>query len=570
MQCKFSYCGVLLGGLWLAGFPGLSHGQNSIGTIEAANPNLRGDGTLGAAATAAMRGPLPMSEVDIALKQEANHASRESTRPGQMRATGSRVSAESGGTGPRPAMSATIVEEHNFGGLASPPATGDSPINVTGAIGPTRYVQAANDSVRIYGRDNHRNIATAKLNRLAGLDNSVTSFNPQIIWDPTTNRFYYVMDSVVSAGDNKLSFGFSKTPTPNSLSSTDWCQYTYTPADAARFPDYPRLGDSKFFIIIGVNSYKDNAGDPKFVGSDLIAIGKPGAGTACPDPDVLLSKSDTRLDLRDAGGKRVFTPVPSNQVDDNDTGYVLARGALEKKQSNALWFFNVTRNSNDNPVFGSPRRLAVEKYEIPPDAAQPDFAQLLETLDARPTQAVQAINPNRRGVHSFWVQHTIRNAATKLEKVRSIVRWYEIDPVKLKVLRKGDIGTDSPDNFYFNAAISPDRRKDGNISRFGNSFVIEYNVSSRDNGINPRIVAGSSLQGKPLTFLLVQNGVGGYKDTTCREGVCRWADYSSASPDPRPTTPGRGQVWGTNQWSGKFNSSTKTTNFRTRIFAVHP
>jgi hypothetical protein len=569
MKRKFSYCSLLLGALWLTGFSGISHAQNSIGKIQAADPNLQGDGTLGPAAAAAMRGPLPMGDADVMLKRDANRAVRDSIRSGQTRATRPRDPAESGSAGPRPSMTPTIVDEHSFAGLATGPANDDSPVNVAGAIGPTRYIHAANDSVRIYGRDTNQVVATAKLNRLAGNADSVTSFNPQIIWDPTTDRFYYVMDSVFSAGNNTLSFGFSRTSTPNTFSSSDWCQYHYVPTDkrAGTFPDYPRLGDSEHFIIIGVNSYEDSTSNAKFVGSDLIAISKPPAGTNCPNA----LTTGTRLDLRDSANKRVFTPVPANQVDDNPTGFVVARnGTLP---SDKLWFFKVTQDHTTlNPVFGAGRVLTLpDNYDLPPDAAQTNFHQLLETLDARPTQAVQAINPDRSGVHSFWMQHTISNAADE-ENPRSIVRWYEIDPVKPKLLRKGDIGTDSPDNFYFNAAISPDRRKDGNIQRFGNSFVIEYNVSSSVNEINPRIVAGSSFAGNPVKFLLIQDGIDGYKDATCPNDsdVCRWSNYSSASPDPRPTALGRGEIWGTNQYSGGYVSSKGITNFRSWIFGLRP
>lgn len=574
MKRKSSYYGLLLlGALALTGLPGVSHGQDSVGKIEAANPGLQGDGTLGPSAAAAMLGPLPLDEAEATLKRNANRASQDSMRSGPLRPAGSSVTAESGGNGSRPSTMPTIVADHSFAGIGSPPANKGFPANVTGAIGPQKYIQAANDTVRIYGRRNHHVVATGGLNRLAGLANSVKAFNPQIMWDPTTERFYYVTDAVFSAKDNRLAFGFSRTSDPHTLSSSDWCQYTYKPANGSRFPDYPKLGDSRHFIIIGVNSYKPNTVSKRnYVGSDLIAISKP-KGKGCPAAHEFKTKA--LLNLKDTNGDQVFTPVPANQVDDNDTGYVVARGGNAPFAE--FWFFDVTRGGSGIPLFGAARKLDVPLYEVPPDAAQPDFHQSLETLDARPTQAVQAINPRRAGeVHSFWMQHTVKNLAPddNTERVRSVVRWYEINPAPATpvLLQQGRIGSSSPDNFYFNAAISPDRRKDGRIERFGGSFVIGYNVSSRINSINPRIVAGSSVDGDPMTFLLIQNGVDGYKDATCPQNrnTCRWSNYSSASPDPRPTISGRGQVWGTNQFSGQHNSSSDTTNFRSWIFGLHP
>src|SRR5207237_9330350 len=107
-------------------------------------------------------------------------------------------------------------------------------------------------------------------------------------------------------------------------------------------------------------------------------------------------------------------------------------------------------------------------------------------------------------------------------------RWYEIDPEPVipVVLRFGGIGDGR--SFYYNAAISPDRQRDGSIVAFGDSFVIEYNVSGSFSGLSPRIVSGSSLHGGGLTFHLVQSGTGAYQDASCpKDGdTCLWGAYS--------------------------------------------
>jgi hypothetical protein len=371
------------------------------------------------------------------------------------------------------------------------------------------------------------------------------------------------MDSVFSATDNKLSFGFSRTSSPNN-GTTDWCHYTYTPADPVRFPDYPKLGDSRYFIIIGVNSFR-----PAFVGSDLIAISKPPRGSTCP---MEIFKAGTVLNLRDTANNQTFTPVPANQTDSSSTGYVVARnGALP---SNRLWFYNVTRSVTGFPIFGGPRGVTVATYTVPPDANQPPnnppfgYNPLLDTLDARPTQAVQAVNPDR-GTFSFWTQHTIAVGAV------AGVRWYEINPVPAApvILRSANIATGNA--HLFNAAISPDRRVQGRASQFGDSFVINYSVSGST--ISPRIVAGSSFSGGALSFFLVRTGVGPYRDFSCPNAgdpFCRWGDYSGATPDPAPPASrprlDRGAVWGSNQFSGVVNPSAATANWRTWIFNLQP
>lgn len=527
-----------------------AHAQDSAVTITAADPNLQGDGTLSpAAAQAIARGTLRLP-ADEAQKADANRAHDAAVQSGALRAP---TAAELAATGAaaRSLAAPAVVGGHNFAGQSS---VNSSPTDSTGTIGPTRYIQLINSIARIYNRTTNAAIGSGTLNQLANNASSVNSFDPQIIWDPSTNRFYYTMDSVFSSSNHKLAFGFSKTASPNNV-TTDWCHYYVS--YGTPFPDYPKLGDSFYFLIIGVNVF-----NPSFVGSDIVAVSKPAAGTTCPAASTF--KSGKKANLKNTSNQQVFTPVPSNQVDNNATGYVVTRNI--SLPSNKLWFFNVTKSGTGSPLFGSARGVTVASYTSPADATQPTFTQKLDTLDARNTQAVQAINPDRGSVQSFWTQHTIANGSV------GMVRWYEINPAPATpvVLRSGNIA--SSNCFLYNAGISPDRKKNGASVAFGDSFVVEYSVSGSSCNISPRIVAGSSFNGGALAFLLVRNAVGPYRDFTCASSgsTCRWGDYSAATPDPAPTTSGRGEVWGTNAYSGVVNPSTANANGRTQIFALQP
>jgi hypothetical protein len=51
--------------------------------------------------------------------------------------------------------------------------------------------------------------------------------------------------------------------------------------------------------------------------------------------------------------------------------------------------------------------------------------------------------------------------------------------------------------------------------------------------------------------------------------VCRWGDYSGATPDPRvPAAATRGRIWGTNQWN--LMGDPGAAPWRTWNFAVTP
>jgi hypothetical protein len=550
MKSRHLWTGCIASALSLTFAVGLAQAQT---ITSAAHPSGPADGTLGPAASAAMeRGRLLMNDADAAAIDAVTKAAVEAKIDAP-----DTLSPETGGAAAK-ANAPVVVGGHSFAGQS---ATTSSPSDSTGTIGPFSYIQTVNKSVRIYNRSTNAIVATGTLNQLAGNASTVNSFDPQIMWDGQTNRFYYLMDSVFSSTNNKLAFGFSTTSNPTNF-TTNWCKYLFTPGDPARFPDYPKLGDSFWFMIFGVNSFK-----PSFVGSDLIAISKPAAGATCPSAATF--KFGTVQNIKDSGGvNQTFTPVPANQVDTNGIGYVVARnGGLP---STKLWFYSVSRNSSTGvPIFGAARGLTVLSYTVPPAATQPTFSQVIDTLDARPTQAVQAINIDRGSTQSFWVQHTVKNPSAALAEVR----WYEVNPATATptLLRSGRIFSGT--SHFYNAAISPDRRRDGATFAFGDSFVIQYNVSGSNSGLSPRIVAGSSFSGGAMQFLLVRNAVGPYRDFTCPSAgnKCRWGDYSAAAPDPRPTSAaGRGEVWVTNQYSGLASPSTSGANFRTWISAIQP
>ena len=510
-----------------------------------ADPSEQGDGTMSPAARAAIeRGPLPPSADAVAAKAAANAASGAAEQPGSEADL-----APAGGAAQSPSAPVVVRE---FPGQFDPRG---GPSDSTGAIGTTRYVQLVNVLFAIYNRTSSTPLASATLNELAGVAPTVFTADPQILWDPTTSRFYYAMIGVFSATDNRLLFGFSKTPSPSS--AADWCKYTID--YGAEVPDFPKLGDTQHFAVIGVNAFASKGFAIAFRGSDVLAVDKPPAGTACP-PSLT---GVIQRNLLDSGGDPVFTPVPGNQIDTAVNGYVVAQNAL--LPSNRLWIFRVTRRAELPVIDGVGEALVVPSYGIPPDATQSGLTQRLDTLIAQNTQAVLARNPGRSNAFSLWTQHTVANSGV------SAIRWYEINPVGTPSLRRTGLIA-APGAFLYNAAISPDRRVDGATTAFGDSFVIGYSASSAANGINPRIVMASSVNDGMLSFTLVEDAVGPYRDAGCPNpgDTCRWGDYSAAAPDPRPGATTRGKVWLTNQFAGSTDTSILQANWRTWIWAARP
>jgi len=385
-------------------------------------------------------------------------------------------------------------------------------------------------------------------------------FDPQIIWDNTTNSFYYVMDSIISSSDNRLAFGFSKSSVPNT--TADWCKYYIH--YAGTFPDFPKLGDSRYFLLIGVDAY---IGNP-FVRADILSLPKPTGTTTistCPSFSTLMNGRGLVFhDIRDANNNKVFSPTTANSIDNFTFGYVVARSLA--LPSTKLWIVPMTGPATGAPTELATRTLTVPIYSIPPSATQPTFTQKLDTSDTRLTQAVLARNPGRGNDWSMWTQQTIANGATA-----SKIQFYEFRPTLSSppLLRSGSIVSSST-TFLFNAAISPDRRVDGATSANGENFVIDYSVSIP--AISARIVAGSSINGAAPTFVLVKNGLGPYRDFSCAGAgqVCRWGDYSAAAPDPRPQNEATRAVAIVNQWSPGGDMPTTQGNWRTWAAYIRP
>lgn len=430
---------------------------------------------------------------------------------------------------------------------------GGAPSDSTGAIGTTRYVEVVNSKVGIFDRAG-RSLATASLGSWWNVG-SAAAFDPQVIWDPDTERFFYAGDAIYGSADHRLAFGWSTSASPG-LGSGDWCRYTFR--YGAEFPDYPKLGDSADFLLIGVNVF---AGDA-FRGADVVAIGKPARGsTTCPTFSTLKLGVGKNLSV---SGARQFTPVPANQTDGGPNGWVVTIPASGASRA-SLGIFRVTKSNTGLPTIqtaGFP--LPVPAFALPRNAPQSGTRHLLDTGDARLTQAVSAKDPLRGGRLGLWTQHTVLGGAG------AAVRWYEIDPASRSVLQTGTV---APRGLYaFNGAISPDRVSRGTIGAFGSNMVLGFNTSSATT--HPAIAMVSKRgDDTPTPPTVVRTSPGPVIDFSCARGggLCRWGDYAAATPDPAASASDAvGRVWSTNAWtrdgrvSGENGTSWQTWNWGTR------
>jgi hypothetical protein len=445
-------------------------------------------------------------------------------------------------------LAPSIVSGRSFQGINNPNA---APPDETSAVGTTRYVELVNTNFAIYNKTSNVPINTGTINSLAGAAATDSVFDVQVIWDPTTSRFYYAADDVVSSSDNRVAFGFSKTASPSS--AADFCKYSI--GFGSVFPDYPKLGDSQFFAMIGSNLF---SGSNSFLGSDLLAISKPPSGSSCPAGSSF--KLDDAAPLLINATTPAFTPVPANEIDTRPTGFAVARPS--PLPATQLSLFKVTRDATTgNPVIestGTP--VAVPKFMWPSNAPQMGSVNAIDTLDARNTQAVAGVDPGHGAKLAIWTQHTITVGG------RAAVRWYEIDPTTHSLLQSGTVSNTSL--FQFNGAISPNRQVNGATKTGGDAMVLNFDTSSSTTFPAIKMVSkiGAGAQSGPV---LVKSSPGPLSGFDCSSATqfCRWGDYAAATPDPATAN----QIWQVSQFAvGSGSGTTGPATSRTQNFVATP
>jgi hypothetical protein len=436
-----------------------------------------------------------------------------------------------------------------------------APSDSTGAIGTVRYIELVNAMAAIYSRTSNTPIAAGPLLQLTGCATASCTddvFDVQVIWDPATKRFYYVTDDIVSASDNVINFGFSTSAAPT-LSAGSWCRYSLD--FGTFFPDFPKLGDTRDFMLTGFNLFSGTS----FAGAGIAWVAKPPSRPGCPVASTL--KAGVAGPLKNANGTAAFTPVPANQVDPGPTGWAVARpGRIRAAGATFLTLFKVTRSATGTatiPATGTAVRVSA--YKIPAAAPQPGTAFKLDTLDARNTQAVLAVDPAHRGVLALWTQHTVFGGAG------AEVRWYEINPATHSLIQHGAITSRS--RFTFDAAVSPDRRVNGASRKFGGDMVIDVVQSSGT--LRPVIEVASKIGFAAISGLrLIASSAASDTGFDCLMSgtaqLCRWGDYAAATPDPAsPLTGRRGLVWGSSMLAAPGGGAS-SSGWTTRNFAVRP
>jgi len=399
-----------------------------------------------------------------------------------------------------------------------------TPPDPTGAIGPLSYIGLTNLRYQISQRDGSL-ISRGDLGAFTGLPTYEMS-DPQVVWDPSGQRFYYLALEVYRFG---FAFGYSLNANPQG--PADFCHYLldFGYGNTLTLPDYPKLAVTNDFVLIGSNDFYLFS---TYTGSNLDFVYKPPTAS-CP-ANVTGGQFQQ---LRNADGTLTSTPEPAVNADPSSTGWVVGSQDVGTGSGNYLSVFQVTKNEQGAPVLGPAASVPVAPYSVPASAQQPGTTAKLDTLDTRLPHAVAAVDP-ALGATAIWTSHAVFGGAGSEE------RWYEISTAGAPALAQWGSAS-SPSQFVWNGGISPNRANDGSTGAFGSDMVMGFNASSTTSFPSIQMVSKMGGNGQS-PWVLVKQAPGSNIDDSCGP-VCRWGDYSGATPDPLLAA--GGHVWLSGEWN---------------------
>jgi hypothetical protein len=381
-------------------------------------------------------------------------------------------------------------------------ATGSTPSDIVGAVGPTNLVVGTNNAVNVYSKSNCALVASTQLNTLFNAATGEDYFDPQVLWDNTNGRFIVAADSSFSSSTNlnqNESFAVSKDNT-----GTSWWVYqiqiingttTFCVSANTTFWDYPHVGSV-------------NGSNPTWmIIANVFPNGLVGGANVITFP-----KAPTL-----SGGAVTFTcftglqfgTAPANVLDANSTAYLLSVGA---GSGNSILRYALDTVAG---TISPPSSISITAWSAPASAAQPNGV-LLDSSDGRfVAQTIQ------KGTN-LWNIHSVANGSF------AVGRLYQFSTTATSPLFTKDLFTASNDNI-FNVSVATNATQ---------AFVSASRTIPSDpvNGLAAMLTfRGNNSANTDWVFDLAAISSSEYDVPDCSiTGLpyCRWGDTSSAQIDP--------------------------------------
>lgn len=372
--------------------------------------------------------------------------------------------------------------------------SGFIPPDTMGAVGPDNIVEMLNGVFAIYDRTGAL-ISTVSLDdfydSVIGITRQGTVFDPRIIYDPTTQRWFA---AVIDGGaGNRIYIAVSDTSDPTGT----WhgTQFVVDTIDGSRFGDFDTMGIDADGLYLATNNFGTNF--------DVSIFSIPKADLIDGTPSVIRMSRFEALD-ETIFGSSIQPAVDFGPSDGSaqllaafDSGTNLARTDLSGTGTGFAFISSV-----DN--------VTVPNYSAAPPGRQPSVITV-ENVSPRFNGNVVEVGDR------LWAVHAVQGTGTN-----SAIRWYEIDANTNTVIQTGLIEDANRD--FYDASIAVNASGD---------VVIGYSGSGPSQFISTMASVGVT-SGGVTTFsapTVLQAGGGNY-NIDFGSGRNRWGDYSATVVDP--------------------------------------
>jgi len=389
------------------------------------------------------------------------------------------------------------------------------PPDTMGAAGPEHVVTFTNGGASVFRKSDGMPLSHVFLGQFwsdAGVANPFDTFDPRVVYDPQSERFFAVSlnGRLVS---NQILVAVSSTADP----TEPWTGFALdSDSTDATWADFPTLGVDADTVTIA---------------SDMLAVGAEGLPIfvdvlVIPKSDLLAAQptiAGATLFERAKLGVTGFAPQPVTGLDGAGLpGWLFSSGVAF---TGVIQTTRIAGSATAPTIAAGPFTMVVP-MPTPPEAIQPN-ATLLDTGDGHFASLVQI------GA-SIWGVHCATSASG-----RAAIRWFEFDASSAALLQSGVLDDPSRDFLYPSIAANA----------LG-QIVIGFSASG--SALMPSAFAalGETVAGV-TTFqapILVSAGTSSLTGIS----VARFGDYSATVADPGDAS----RFWTFQEVGGPFGAGT--------------
>ena len=368
------------------------------------------------------------------------------------------------------------------------------PPDTMGAVGEDHVVVLVNGQYSIYDKSDGSHIYSSSLDRFwinAGVSPQVYSFDPRIVYDASTERWF------ATSVDNKKAANRILVAVSNTSDPTDgWKGYAFDgDPDNTHWADFPMLGFNGDLVVVSANMFAIYSGSSNV---SFLVMDK---------ADLLDQSQSPTFTFHSKAGTSTtgFSPQPVIDLDGR-SGPLTILSQYDKSYNG---YMRRTTVDLDSIEFGDAYYTTYRGY--PPNIDQPG-----SKVDINSFGETRFVSNVMMTGNSIWAVHgvNINN--------RAALEWYELSATTSEVIQSGTI-SDSVMAYNMPSIALND---DGDV-------VIGFSGGSPSQYISSYYALGTTDNGT-TTFSDPQLLVAGQGDYQIidSQGRNRWGDYSATVIDP--------------------------------------